>query len=35
MLRDGQLRMLEQTPIVERALHQLMADKSDNLHLQA
>jgi hypothetical protein len=35
MLRDGQLRMLEQAPIVERALHQLMADKSDNLHLQA
>jgi hypothetical protein len=34
MLRDGQLRMLEQTPIVERALHQLMADKSDDLHLQ-
>jgi hypothetical protein len=35
MLRDGQLRMLEQTPIVERALHQLLADKSDDLQLQA
>lgn len=35
MLRDGQLRMLEQTPIVERALHQLMADKSNDLQLQA
>jgi hypothetical protein len=34
MLRVGQLRMLEQAPIVERALSQLMADKSDDLQLQ-
>lgn len=35
MLRNGQLRMLEQTPIVERALHQLMSDEVDSLQLQA
>ena len=35
MLRDGQLHMLEQTPIVERALNRIMADNDDQLRLQA
>ena len=35
MLRSGALRMLEQTPIVERALNRLMADNEPELRLQA
>ena len=35
MLRDGHLHMLEQTPIVERALNRIMADNDDQLQLQA
>ena len=35
MLRNGALRMLEQAPIVERALNRLLADNETELRLQA
>ena len=35
MLRAGHLQMLEQAPIVERALNRLMADNESELRLQA
>ena len=35
MLRLGHLQLLEQAPIVERALNRLMADNDDGLRLQA
>lgn len=35
MLRNGVLRMLEQAPIVERALNRLLADNDAELRLQA
>lgn len=35
MLRDGELQMLDQAPIVERALNRLMADNAPDLQLQA
>jgi len=35
MLRQGHLHMLDQAPIVERALNRLIADNDDQLRLQA
>jgi hypothetical protein len=35
MLRRHELQMLDQAPIVERALNRLMADNAPELRLQA